>query len=136
VDADVAFVATAVVPFVTAAVSAYGSAIFSRIEEVAANATIDVGGQVLRRLLRRNESEGALKAAVQDLTADPTDEDRVANLRLQIRKILESDKTLAAELVGMVRATGVTITASGDGAVAAQSITGVVVTGNDAHIAR
>lgn len=135
-DADVAFVATAVVPFVTAAVSAYGSAIFSRIEEVAANATIDVGGQVLRRLLRRNESEGALKAAVQDLTADPTDEDRVANLRLQIRKILESDKTLAAELVGMVRATGVTITASGDGAVAAQSITGVVVTGNDAHIAR
>jgi hypothetical protein len=76
VDADIVAVATAAVPYVTAAVSAYGAAVLSRIQETAADATVNTGGRVLRRLLQRNESAPAIEAAVLDLAADPADSDR------------------------------------------------------------
>ena len=69
-----------------------------------------------------------------DAAAVPQDEDAQAALRLQLRKLLAEDKDLAREIGqqwAAAQAAGVTITASGERSVAAQTITGsAVVTGD------
>lgn len=129
-DAEIAAVASAAMPYVTAAVGAYGAAVLSRIQEAAADATVGVGGRVLRRLLQRPESALALEAAVRDLAMDVADEDRLAALRLQIRKILAADGRLAEDVSGMVRAAGTTVNAWAKRSVAADTISGIVITGD------
>lgn len=136
-DADIVAVATAAVPYVTAAVSAYGAAVLSRIQETAADATVNTGGRVLRRLLQRNESAPAIEAAVLDLAADPADSDRQVALRLQIRKALAEDDRLAADISRIVNGGATTIiSATGERSVAGHTISGVVVTGDDAEITK
>jgi hypothetical protein len=136
VDAEIVAVVTAAVPYVTAAVAAYGAAVLSRIQETAADATVDAGGRMLRRLLQRDESAPAIEAAVRDLATDPADEDRLAALRLQIRKALAEDDRLAADISRIVNGAATTISATGKRAVAAHTITGVVVTGDNAEITK
>lgn len=135
-DAEIVAVATAAVPYVTAAVAAYGGAVLSRIQEAAADVTVDAGGRVLRRLLQRDESAPAIEAAVRDLAADPADEDRLAALRLQIRKALAEDDQLAADISRIVNGATTTIIASGKRSVAAHTITGPVVTGDNNEITK
>lgn len=135
-DVEVTALAAAVVPYVSAAVATYGAGVLSRVEDAAADATVGVGGRVLRRLLGRGESRPAVEAAVVDLAEDPGDEDRVAALRLQIRKALSEDPGLAAEVAQLVGAAGVTVTASGERSIAAQTISGVAATGDSARVTR
>ena len=71
-----------------------------------------------------------------DVAEDPADEDRLAALRLQIRKAVAADAELAAELSQMLASAGVTITASGERSVASQTISGVVITGDDGQVTR
>jgi tetratricopeptide (TPR) repeat protein len=56
----------------------------------------------LARLLGRSESVPAMREAVTDLIEDPADEDRVAALRWQIRKVLSADPEMAAEIRRML----------------------------------
>lgn len=136
-NAEFAALANAVVPYVTAAVGAYGAAVLTRLQEVAADATVGVGGTLLRRLLQRAEPAPALEAAVLDLAEDPDNGDRQSALRLQIRKVLATDERLAADVAGIVQAAGTTVTASAPRSVAAQTISNSVVsTGDDAEITR
>lgn len=62
VDVDAAALATQVVPYVVTAVGAYGAAVASRVEEASADATVRVGGRVLRKIFGRREA--ASSAAV------------------------------------------------------------------------
>lgn len=136
-DVDVTSVAGAVVPFVTAAVGAYGAGVVNRLQDVAADATVGVGGQLLRRLLGRPESAPALTAAVTDLAVDPTDEQRRAVLQLRILEILCADEQARRDVAGILQATTPNVTSSGTRSVAAGTISGgIVVTGDDAHITR
>jgi len=135
-DAEIAAVAAAVVPYLTAAAGAYGAAVLSRIHDSAADTTVGFGSRLLRRLLQREDSAPALESAVLDLAEDPADNDRQAALRLQIRKILAADEELAADVSGMINGAEITITASGDRAVAGQHISGVVITGDITETAR
>ncbi len=135
-DPEVTAVAAAVVPYVSAAVGAYGAAVVERVQEAAADSTVGLGGRVLQRLLGRRQSAAGVQEAVTDLAEDVTDEDRVAALRLQIRKALGADPQLAAEVRGLLAEAGVSVTASGDRSIAAQTISGVAVTGDGAQITR
>ncbi|UWZ60055.1 hypothetical protein Daura_42095 [Dactylosporangium aurantiacum] len=130
VDVDLA---AAVVPYVAAAVGVYGARVLERVSDAAADATaaatVGVGRRLLRRILGREASAGPVSAAVQDLAEDPTDEDRVAALRLQLRKALVSDPQLAAEVAAMLP-DATTVTAAGPRSVAARDITGIVQTGD------
>ncbi|MEA3345821.1 MAG: hypothetical protein U9Q78_06210 [Chloroflexota bacterium] len=68
--------------------------------------------------LRGNEE---VKKAARDAAAMPDDSDAEAALRLQLKKLLAQDETLAKELSQMwweAQATGVTVTASGERSVA------------------
>ncbi|MER5265584.1 hypothetical protein ABTZ99_26235 [Actinosynnema sp. NPDC002837] len=134
-SAEIAELANAVVPYVTAAAGAYGSAVLTKLQEQSADATVRTGGSLLRRLLGKEKSAPALEAAVLDLAEDTEDPDRQGALRLQIRKLLAEDEELRAEISDVLKSAGVTVTASGDRAVAAEAITdSVVSTGDDAQI--
>ncbi|MBO0732127.1 MAG: hypothetical protein J2P57_22895 [Acidimicrobiaceae bacterium] len=137
---EAAVLAGVVVKFVVALVRQYGSGVLDRLEDdatdAAADATVSLGRRLLRRLLGRAESRAVIGSAVSDVAEQPGDEDAAAALRLQIRKVLQADPQLAEELSGMLTKAGVSIVASGDRAVAAQEISGIVVTGDHSSIRR
>jgi hypothetical protein len=130
----------AVVPYVTAAVAAYGTAVVDRVRDAAADATADAtvgaGRRLLRRMLRLDQptraADQAVSAAVADLAQQPEDADRVAALRVQLRKALAADPGLAADLAALLP-TGTTFTASGARSVAVQNNSGIVQTGDGAQ---
>jgi hypothetical protein len=136
VAGDVTAVAAAVAPHVAAAVSAYGAGVVARVQEAAVDATAGMGGRLLRRLLGRTESAPAVEAAVRELAEGPDDEDRLAALRLQIRRVLAADPVMAADVEEILGGAGVSVIASGERSVAAQTISGIASTGDRATIQR
>ncbi|WP_239098312.1 hypothetical protein [Micromonospora qiuiae] len=129
--------AGAVVPFVTAAVGAYGAGVISRIQDGAADATVNMGGELLRRLLRRPESAPELQQAVTDLAVDPADEGRLAILQLRVLEILHADRQIRSEVVEILQASKPDVSAVGTRSVATGSMSGgIVVTGDNAQITR
>ncbi|MEU1790166.1 hypothetical protein ABZ553_30710 [Streptomyces sparsogenes] len=131
---DALTVATAVVPYITAAVTAYGSAVVTRTTDTAADATVSLGRRIVQRLWSREENRDGLEQAIEDVAEDPQDDDAQAALRLQVRRILRQDSELTAELAQLLPARS--FTASGDGAVAVETNNGVISTGDGATIQR
>ncbi|MFE9427187.1 hypothetical protein ACFYNO_29940 [Kitasatospora sp. NPDC006697] len=84
---------------------------------------------------RRSQAERAeLEAAVREAAGEPGDSDAAAALRQQIKRTLREDPQLFAELASQLPAAGaVTITASGERSIAAQTI-GTAVTGDNTTI--
>jgi hypothetical protein len=87
------------------------------------------------KLRPKVEAKPAAQEAVGDVAHAPEDEDALAALRLQLRKLLAEDEALAGEVGRLWReaeaANVVTVTASGERSVAAQTITGSTVTTGD-----
>lgn len=124
-----------IVPYVTAAVAAYGAAVLTKAEDKAAEATVGLGQRLLGGLLggRRKDE---IASAVTELAADPGDTDLQAALRVRIRKALEADGDLATRLATLLeqRPSG-SVSARGTGAVAVGGdVTGIVSTGDGATI--
>ncbi len=85
------------------------------------------------------EAHPAAQEAVQDVAAQPKNEDAQAALRLQLKKILQDDPTLAAEvarLVAQVPTGGNTAIASGNRSVAiGGSVSGsTIITGDQNRV--
>ncbi|WP_326999708.1 hypothetical protein OHA72_31780 [Dactylosporangium sp. NBC_01737] len=133
-DVDIAQTAAAVVPFVAATVVAYGTQTLEKLRDRASDATVALGQRFLGQLLTRDRP--ALTSAVEDLAADPADEDATAALRLQIRKALTDDPALAAEIAGMLAAQTIHIEASGERSVATHTNDGIISTGDGATFLR
>ncbi|GAA1526358.1 hypothetical protein GCM10009827_048940 [Dactylosporangium maewongense] len=113
---DVGEVTSAVVPFVSAAVGAYGTAVVQRVADQASDATVDgtigVGRRVLARLFRSGRG-AQIEGAVVDLAGSPADEDLAEIVRAQVRAALAQDPELAAEIARLLPARpGFTITKS------------------------
>lgn len=130
VDLDAAALAAAAVPHVLAAIGAYGSAVASKVEEVTASATVSLGGRVLRRVLGRTESAVAVQQAVDEVAELPGDADRVAVLRAELRRALQADAGLAADVAELLGEAGIAVTASGPRSVAMRDNSGIVQTGD------
>ncbi|MFF4607594.1 hypothetical protein ACFY12_33265 [Streptomyces sp. NPDC001339] len=131
---DALTVANDVVPYVTAAVTAYGSAVVTRTTDTAADATVSLGRRIVQRLWSREENRDGLEQAIEEVAEDPQDDDAQAALRVQVRRILRQDSELAAELAQLLPARS--FTASGDGAVAVETNNGIISTGDGATIQR
>ena len=118
---DIASMTAEMTPYISAAVSAYGGAVLARARDEAADATIGLGRRLLQKIFgHRNEAE-PLPGPLADLAGDPQDSDALAAVRLAVRKALEADPALAAEVRGML---------AGAGGVAQQ-----VHAGRDAYVA-
>jgi hypothetical protein len=128
-DVDAAALAAAATSYVVAAVGVYGQAVLSKIEESSATATVQVGSRLLRRVLGRGEPT-PVRQAVTELAEAPADEDRVAVLRAELRRAMQADPQLAADVALVLREARVAVTAPGNRAVAVQHNTGIVQTGD------
>jgi hypothetical protein len=136
VDSDLAILVGEISPYVTAAVGAYGGAVLVKAKDQAADATVGLGRRVLQRVFGVR-AVGEVPQSVADLAGDPHDADLQAALRVAIRKVLDADAVLAADVRGMLAgAAAVTVTASGERSIAAHSVTGIASTGDDASITR
>ncbi|MEU6864349.1 hypothetical protein ABZ924_13910 [Streptomyces sp. NPDC046876] len=124
-------------PYVTAALGAYGHAVLTRVENAAADSTAAIGQRVLEAVWRRRDPEGraTLETAVQNAAEEVDDPDALAALRLQIKRALRDDPDLLNELAALLPAPAGagTVNASGERAIAAQSI-GVAITGDNNSI--
>ncbi|WP_330286777.1 hypothetical protein [Streptomyces sp. NBC_00576] len=128
---DASLTAAEVTPYVVSAIGAYGTAVLTRARDQAADATVSLGREILQRFTRRNRHRQELESAVSDVAEDPQDSDFQAALRGQLRRILEGDPELAAELGTLLTESGADITALGERAVNIGHMTGGnVVTGD------
>ncbi|HEV3174275.1 MAG TPA: hypothetical protein VGZ32_28255 [Actinocrinis sp.] len=119
-------------PVMSAAVGVYGAGVLSRVEDVAADATIGLGRRLLQRVWHRAPRPAAVESAVAELAEAPEDPDALGALRLQVRKVLAADPELLAEVAGMLPGRGAA-TASGEGAVAlGGSNSGIISAGGGA----
>ncbi|MER6239758.1 hypothetical protein ABT185_27480 [Streptomyces clavifer] len=83
---------------------------------------------------RSPDGRPELEAAVREAAEEPEDADAAAALRQQIKRTLRENPQLLTELATQLPATGaVTITASGERSIAAQSI-GTAFTGDNTTI--
>ena len=131
-DVDVA----AVMPYVTAAVAAYGSAVVDKVSDqvsdASASAAAGLGRRLLARILR-GAQVGHAEAAVLDLAEGPQDADRIAAVRRQIQIVLDADPALVGELAQILATAGVSVTTQGPGSVAVQHNAGIIQTGRRAQ---
>lgn len=99
---DVASLAAEMTPYVSAAVGAYGGAVLAKARDEAADATVGLGRRLLQRIFGTRGEGGPLPGALEDLAADPEDSDALAAVRLLVRKALDADPVLAAEVRSML----------------------------------
>ncbi|MDH6113431.1 hypothetical protein P3T36_001690 [Kitasatospora sp. MAP12-15] len=125
-------------PYLSAAASAYGTAVFTRAQDAAADATANLGQRILQAVWRRRgrPDQAALAVAVGDAKAEPGSVEAAAYLRLQIERALREDDGLRAEIVAMLPSVPqVTVTATGERGIAAHQI-GTVINGDNNSIQR
>ncbi|WP_412076336.1 hypothetical protein ACLF6K_12040 [Streptomyces xanthophaeus] len=132
---DASLTAAEITPYVVTAISAYGTAVLTHVRDQAADATVSLGREILQRFARRTRRRQELETAVQDVADDPQDPDFQAALRGQLRRTLEGDPELAAELAALLAQSGARVTALGERAVNVGQMTGgTVVTGDKNRI--
>ncbi|MFI6845663.1 hypothetical protein OG535_08295 [Kitasatospora sp. NBC_00085] len=124
-SAEIAELLTQAGPYLTGALGAYGTAVLTRAEDAAADATANAGRRLLQRVWRRGDAtrRAELEATVADADEDP---DAVAAaLRLHLRRALREDPELRSELAEFLTARpapSITVTAAGERSIAAHTI--------------
>jgi hypothetical protein len=99
---EVASIAVEMTPYVSAALGAYGGAVLAKVRDDAADATVGLGRRLLQRVFgRRNQGE-PLPGALAELAADPDDGMALGAVTYAIRKALEADAAMLAEVRAML----------------------------------
>jgi hypothetical protein len=99
---EIATLVTEASPYISAAVGAYGGTVLAKVKDDAADATVGLGQRILQRVFGRRDKGEALPGPVADLVAYPDDPDLLAALRVAIRRQLEADAALRAEVQRML----------------------------------
>lgn len=111
---DASTLAKEVFEAVRPAIGAYGTAALTRDEDDHAAKKVELGRAILQEIYWRDKNVPPLETAVTDFSAGPQDEDAASGLRVQIRKVLESDDVLSAEVEKMLRGESAGINAEAD----------------------
>lgn len=99
---DASELAKEVFAYVRPAIGAYGTAALTTDEHDDAAKQVELGRALLQEIYWRDKNTPPLETAVTDFAAGLKDEDAAVALRLQIKKVLEADDTLSAEVVKML----------------------------------
>jgi len=123
-------------PYLLKGVKLAGQEAAKKLGEKAGEQSLDHAKALWEKLRPKVEAKPAALEAVQDAAERPDDEDALAALRLQLKKLLAEDQPLAQELARLLQqaqAGGRTVTASGNRSVAiGGNVTGsVIVTGDN-----
>ncbi len=120
---EVATIVADAVPYVTAAVGAYGGAVLTKVRDDAADATVGIGRRLLQRVFGRQQEDEPLPAPLAALAADPGDADALGLVRWTMRQALEADAVMRDEVRSML--------ASAQGVIVKQNVRA----GRDAYVA-
>jgi hypothetical protein len=108
---EVATLVADATPYVTAAVGAYGGAVLAKVRDDAADATVGVGRRLLQRVFGRRAENEPLPEQLAELVSCPDDADVLAALRVAIRRQLEADTAMLADVRALLAsAPGTTVT--------------------------
>jgi hypothetical protein len=108
---EVATLVAEATPYVTAAVGAYGGAVLAKVRDDAADATVGVGRRLLQRVFGRRPENEPLPEPLAELVSYPDDADVLAALRVAIRRQLEADAAMLADVRSLLApAPGTTVT--------------------------
>lgn len=78
--------------------TAYGTAVLTKVRDDAADATVSVGRRLLQRVFGRTKDGEPLPALLSDVIMAPDDPDALGALRLGIRRALEEDAEMLADV--------------------------------------
>lgn len=95
---EVATLVTDATPYLTAAAGAYGHAVLSKTRDKAADATVGAGVSILQRVFGRKKDSDPLPEPVADVVAHPGDDEYLTVLKVAVRKILERDSAVLADV--------------------------------------
>ena len=108
---EVATLVADATPYVTAAVGAYGGAVLAKVRDDAADATVGVGRRLLQRVFGQRNEDQPLPEPLAELVSCPDDADVLAALRVAIRRHLEADAAMLADVRALLAsAPGTTVT--------------------------
>ena len=99
---DVSALATKVFDAVKPAIDTMGTGALVRDEQKGSPQAVENGRKILQEIYWRDKNVPPLESAVDDFAAGTRDEDAAAGLRLEIKKVLASDKALAADIAKML----------------------------------
>jgi hypothetical protein len=133
---DVAVLVTDAMPYVTAAAAAYGRTVLAKTRDRVADATVGAGARILQRVFGRKKVGEPLPEPLADVVANPGDQEFLAVLKVAMRKALERDATMLAEVRAVLsEVPGAAVTqhvlADGDAWVAGRDL----ITENHYHLA-
>ena len=123
-------------PYLLKGVKLAGQEAAKKLGEKAGEQSLDHAKALWEKLRPKVEARPAALEAATDVAANPKDEEALAALRLQLKKLLAEDESLAKELARLLtqaRPAGQTVTASGSRSVAiGGNVSGsVIVTGDN-----
>jgi hypothetical protein len=98
VASEIAQIVTYATPYVTAAAGTYSGAVLSRSNDKKTNAMVAVGVRFLERVFGRREDGVPAPEELIDLAKDPDDNDALGAVRRMIRKALEADPGMLADV--------------------------------------
>lgn len=88
---EIATLVTDATPYLTAALTAYGAAVLTKVRDDAADATVGLGRRLLQRIFGGRDDEEPLPVPLAEVVDAPDDADALGALRLAIRRELEGD---------------------------------------------
>lgn len=94
---EIAEIVTNATPYVTAALGTYGGAVLSKTRDKGTSKAVDVGARLLERVFGQKEGE-PVPEAVADVVTHPGDDEFLTALKVTIRKILEHDAAMLADV--------------------------------------
>ena len=106
---EVATVVTDATPYLTAALTAYGTAVLTKVRDDAADATVGVGRRLLQRVFGHRDDGELLPALLSEAVDAPDDADALGALRLAIRRELEADAKMLADFCAILAAGQTTV---------------------------
>jgi hypothetical protein len=129
------------IPYLVKGVSLAGQEAAKKLGEKAGEQSLDQAKALWDKLRPKVEAKPAALEAAQDAAAHPEDEDALAALRLQLKKLLAEDQALAQELARLLEQTrpaGQTVIASGNRSVAiGGNVSGsTIITGDHNQVKR
>lgn len=95
---EIAVLANEATPYLTAALTAYGAAVLTKVRDDAADATVGIGRQLLQRVFGCREGGAPLPVPLAHAVAAPGDIDALGALRLALRRELEADGPMLADV--------------------------------------
>jgi hypothetical protein len=95
---EIATLVTDATPYLTAALTAYGTAVLTKVRDDAADATVGAGRRTLQRVFGHRKADEPLPATLAEVVNGPDDADALGALRLEIRRKLEADAKMLADV--------------------------------------